>query len=88
MFVHDILQHQLESKNAQKLSEQLVEVVRAAKESNKNLSYRDVCQATRLTSAKLREELGGMSHRAQNWIVILLVGVLVAGIVAGKMLLR
>ena len=64
MYVH-ILQHQQESKNAKKLSEQLVEVIRAAKKSNKNLSYRDLCQATRLTSTKLREELGGMSIRTE-----------------------
>ena len=49
MYVH-LTQHQQASKNAKKLSEQLVEVIRAAKKSNKDLSYMDVCQATRLTS--------------------------------------
>ncbi len=69
------------SKNAEKLSEQLVEVIRAAKESNKNLSYMDVCQATRLTCSELREELGGMSSRTQNWIVIgIFVGLMVVAI--------
>ena len=80
MFVH-ILQHQQESKIAKKLSEQLVVVIREAKKSNENLSYKDLCQATRLTSTKLREELGGMSIRTQNWIVVgILVGIGVAGI--------
>ena len=80
MYVHTHL-HQPASKNAMNLSEQLVEVIRAAKKSNENLSYMDVCQATRLTSSKLREELGGMSQRTQIWILIgILVGTMVAGI--------
>ncbi len=78
MYVH--IPQQQASKNAKKLSEQLVEVIRAAKKNNKNLSYMDVCQATRLTSFKLREELGGMSQKAALWIVI---GILVATMVAG-----
>ena len=79
MYVH--IPQQLASKNAKKLSEQLVEVVRAAKKNNKNLSYIDVYQATRLTSFKLREELGGMGPNAQLWIVIgILVAVMVGGI--------
>jgi hypothetical protein len=81
MYVH-IPHQQQASKNAKKLSEQLVEVIRAAKKSNKKLSYVDVCQATRLTSFKLREELGGMAQRTQLWIAVgILVTVMVAGIV-------
>jgi hypothetical protein len=68
------------SKNAKKLSGQLVEVVREAKKSNKRLNYMDVCQACRLTTQAVREELGGMSQRTQILIVI---GVLVATAVAG-----
>ena len=78
MYIH--IPQQQASKNARKLSEQLIEVVRAAKKDNKKLSYMDLCQATRLTSFKLREELGGMSQKAVLWIVI---GVLVATMVAG-----
>ena len=79
MYVH--IPQQQASKNAKKLSEQLIDVIRAAKKNDKNLSYVDVCQATRLTSSKLREELGGMSQRTQIWIVIgILVGTMVAGI--------
>ena len=79
MYVH--IPQQQASKNAKKLSEQLVEVVRAAKKNNKNLSYMDVYQATRLTSFKLRGELGGMGPNAQLWIVIgILVAVMVGGI--------
>ncbi len=79
MHVH--IPQQQASKNAKKLSEQLIDVIRAAKKNDKNLSYVDVCQATRLTSSKLREELGGMSQRTQIWIVIgILVGTMVAGI--------
>lgn len=68
------------SKNAKKLSEQLVEVVREAKKSNKNLSHTDVCQAFRLTSQRVREELGGMAQRTQ---ILIAIGVLVATMVAG-----
>ena len=77
MYVH-MLQHQQVSKNAQKLSEQLVEVIRAAKKSNENLSYVDVCQATQLTSSKLRDELGGMSSRTR--MIVILMGLTVAAI--------
>ncbi len=80
MYVHTHL-HQPASKNAKNLSEQLVEVIRAAKNSNENLSYMDVCQATRLTNSKLRQELGGMSSWTKNWILIgALVGLLVAAV--------
>ncbi len=78
MYVH--MHQQPASKNAKKLSEQLIDVVRAAKKDNKKLSYMDVCQATKLTNFKLREELGGMSQKALVWILI---GVLVATMVAG-----
>ena len=81
MYVH--IPQQQASKNAKKLSEQLVEVVRAAKKNNKNLSYIDVYQATRLTSFKLREELGGMSQKVLLWIVVgFLFAIMVVGIVA------
>lgn len=70
MYIHTQIHQQQASKNARQLSEQLVEVIRVAKKSNKNLSYLDVCQATRLTSTVLREELGGMSHRLLAWVVM------------------
>ena len=80
MYVHTHL-HQPASKNAMNLSEQLVDVIRAAKKSNENLSYMDVYQATRLTNSKLRQEFGGMSSWTKNWILIgALVGLLVAAI--------
>ena len=68
------------SKNARKLSERLVEVVREAKKNNKNLSHMDVGQAFRLTSQAVREELGGMSSKTQ---ILILIGILVALMVAG-----
>lgn len=68
------------SRNAKKLSEQFVQVVREAKKNNKSLNHMDVCQAWRLTSQAVREELGGMSQRTQLLIVI---GILVAMMVAG-----
>ena len=54
MFVH-ILQHQQESKIAKKLSEQLVVVIREAKKSNENLSYKDLCQPI-ISSRKRRSD--------------------------------
>jgi hypothetical protein len=68
------------SRNARKLSEQLVEVVREAKKNNKNLSQMDVGQAFRLTSQAVREELGGMSQRT---LLLIAVGILVVTMVAG-----
>ena len=82
MYVH-MLQHQQVSKNAQKLSEQLVGVIRAAKKSNENLSYMDVRQATQLTSSKLRDELGGMSSRTR---IVLLISLTVAAAIVFAML--
>ena len=68
------------SKNAKKLSEQLVQVVREAKKTNKNLNHMDVSQAFRLTSQTVREELGGMAQRTQ---ILLVIGILVLTMVAG-----
>ena len=80
MYIHTHL-HQPASQDAQNLSEQLVEVIRAARNSNENLSYMDVCQATRLANSKLRQEFGGMASWTKNWILIgALVGLLGAAI--------
>ena len=87
MHLH-LVQHQQVSKNAEKLSEQLVEVIRAAKKSNKNLSYGDVYQATQLTSSKMREELGGTVSRTQTWIVIGSLLALMAAAIAFAILAR
>ena len=79
MFIHTQLHQQQVSRNAKLLSEKLVEVIRAAKESNETLSYMDVCQATLLTNSTLREELGGTSRRTHLLIALgLLVGLTVA----------
>ncbi len=67
------------SKNARKLSEELVQVVRAAKKDDKSLSYMDVCQACTLAKLEVREELGGMAQRTQIRIAL---GILVAALVA------
>jgi len=78
MYLH--IYNQPASASAKQLSDQLVEVVRAAKKSNQNLSYLDVYKATQLTCYKLREEFGGASAQRQLWFAL---GVLVIMSVAG-----
>jgi hypothetical protein len=68
------------SRNARKLSEQLVQVVREARKDNKSLSYMDICQACRLASQSVREEMGGMSQRTH---ILIAFGILAAVVIMG-----
>lgn len=69
------------SRNARDLGGRLADVVRDAKKQNKKLSYLEVTQAMRLAAREVRDELGGMTNRAQLLLVVaLLFGICVAGV--------